>query len=152
LDDAKLNEIAAKVGAQITKDRRSTVLTVSTDKFRDVFRIFKEEMPDFYHLSTVSGFDEGTSIAIIYHFWKGKEFLSIKTSVPKQEATIDSVSDIVPAALLYEAEVKDLLGVEFVGNPFARQKLILPDSYPPEAPPPLRKEADPEKIRKMMEL
>jgi len=109
-------------------------------------------MPDFYHLSTISGFDEGTTITVIYHFWKGKEFLSIKTSVTKQDPTIHSISDVVPAALLYEAEVKDMLGVKFEGNPFTRQKLILPDSYPAEAPPPLRKEADPEKIRRMMEL
>ena len=152
MNDTKLEELAARAGAQITKDRKSTVLTVSPEKVRDLFKIFKEEMPDFYHLSTVSGFDEGTTITVIYHFWKGKEFLSIKTSVTKQDPTIHSISDVVPAALLYEAEVKDMLGVKFEGNPFTRQKLILPDSYPAEAPPPLRKEADPEKIRRMMEL
>jgi Ni,Fe-hydrogenase III component G len=152
LDDAKLKEIASTVGAQITKDRKSTVLTVNPDKIRDLFRIFKQEMPDFYHLSTITGFDEGTTIVILYHFWMGREFLSIKSSVPKQNTIINSISDVVPAALLYEAEVKDLLGVKFVGNPVAREKLILPDSYPPDAPPPLRKEADPEKIRRMMGL
>ncbi len=152
MSDAKLEEIAVRSEAQITRDRKSTILTVCPDRIRDAFRIFKQEMPDYYHLSTISGYDDGAMITVIYHFWKGKEFLSIKTSVPKQDSTIDSISDIVPAALLYEAEVKDLLGVKFEGNPVCRQKLILPDSYPAEAPPPLRKEADPAKIRKMMGL
>jgi NADH:ubiquinone oxidoreductase subunit C len=152
LDDGKLEVIVTKTGAQVTKDRRSTVLTVSSDKVREMFKILQEELPDFYHLSTITGFDEGGTIGVLYHFWKGQEFLSIKTSVPKENAALDTISDLLPAAILYEAEVKDLLGVEFKGNRVARQRLILPDSYPPDAPPPLRKEADPEKIRKMMQL
>jgi hypothetical protein len=32
------------------------------------------------------------------------------------------------------------------------KKLILPDVYPPDAPPPLQKGTEPHKIKKMMEL
>jgi membrane-bound hydrogenase subunit beta len=110
------------------------------------------ELPDFYHLSTITGTDIGNAIELTYHFWSGRDFLSVRTSVPKENPAIDSLCDFLPSATLYEAEIKDLLGVLFRANPLMDKRLLLPDNYPVEAPPPLRKEADPEKIRKMMEL
>ena len=132
--------------------RHSIVLTILPEKLRDVCKLIDDEMPEFYHLTTITGLDEGNTIGLFYHFWKGREFLSIKTSIPKTNPDIDSLNEILPASLLYEAEVKDLVGVNFKGNPLMNRKLVLPDNYPAEAPPPLRKEANPEKIRKLMEL
>ncbi len=88
----------------------------------------------------------------MYHFWRGKVFITVKTDVPKSRPHIPTISSVLPSSLLYEAEVKDLLGVTFDGNPLMGTRLLLPDIYPEDAPPPLTKEADPEKIRKMMEL
>lgn len=109
-------------------------------------------MTDFYHLTTITGIDEGQSLSLYYHFWYKKEFLSLKTSVPKNNPTIPTVSDLLPASVLYEAELQDMLGINFEGNRLSGRRLLLPDNYPVNAPPPLRKEADPEKIRKMMGL
>ena len=148
----KLQDIITRTGAQIIQDRKSTILTVGPDKVNETCQLMLAELPGLYHLSTITGVDGGTTISLFYHFWQGKEFLSVKTGVPKDNPVIPSLTNILPAALLYEAEVKDILGVEFKGNPLMGRRLLLPDSYPPEAPPPLRKEADPEKIRKMMEL
>jgi Ni,Fe-hydrogenase III component G len=96
--------------------------------------------------------DTGTEIAILYHFWLGKTFFVVRTTVPKSLPKLASIIPSIPAATLYEAEVHDLLGVTFVGNPFMKSKLLLPDEYPKDAPPPLWKEADPAKIRRMMGL
>jgi membrane-bound hydrogenase subunit beta len=152
LDYEKLQGIAARTGARVVINRRSIVLSITPDKVQDVLRLITTELPDFYHLSTITAVDVGTTIDLIYHFWKEKDFLSVRTAVPKENPVVESVSEFLPSSLLYEAEVKDLLGISFTGNPLMGRKLLLPDSYPAEAPPPLRKEADPEKIRKMMEL
>jgi membrane-bound hydrogenase subunit beta len=152
LEPSELESIASRTGAQISKSRSSTVLTVGSDKVRDACAILTRENPEFYHLTTVTGLDEGKTIGIFYHFWKGREFISVKTSVPKENPALDTLSDLLPSSLLYEAEVKDLLGVIFKGNPMMDRRLLLPDSYPAQAPPPLRKEADPQKIREMMGL
>ena len=152
MDSAKLQDLAAKTGGQTTKFRNSTVLTVGADRLKEACQLIAIELPEFYHLSTITGVDDGTTISLYYHFWQGKDFLSVKTAIPKTNTVIPSLIDILPAALLYEAEVKDMLGVVFQGNPLMDRRLLLPDEYPLEAPPPLRKEADPEKIRKMMEL
>lgn len=152
MDDTNLADIVEKTKAQVTKIKKSTILLVTPDKLRDACKLITSELPEFYHLTTVTGVDEGSTIDVFYHFWHGREFLSIKTSVPKENPVLDSLSDLLPSSQLYEAEVKDLLGVFFKGNPSMDRRLLLPDSYPSQAPPPLRKEADPEKIRKMMEL
>lgn len=152
MDSNKVNSLASKVGATITRNHNSTTLTVDSARVKDACRMILSDIPEMYHLTTITGVDEGTTIEVYYHFWEGKEFLSVKTSINKENPVIDSVSDFLPSSLLYEAEVKDLLGVLFKGNPMMDRKLLLPDNYPAEAPPPLRKEADPEKIRKMMEL
>jgi NADH:ubiquinone oxidoreductase subunit C len=152
MNSNKLQDIAARTSAVVATDRKSTYLTVSPEHLKEACQLVVAELPGFYHLSTITGVDDGKTIGIFYHFWKGKEFLSVKTSVPKDNPVVGSLIDVFPASLLYESEVKDILGITFQGNPMMGRKLLLPDNYPPDAPPPLRKEADPEKIRKMMEL
>ncbi len=149
MSNEALQTIAANTGGTVTAGRKTLVLTVNPDRVSDACSKVAS-MPGFYHLSTITGIDLGEQIAVIYHFWQGKAFISVRTLVPKTDLRVPSITPTIPAALLYEAEVKDLLGVVFEGNPFMGRKLLLPDNYPADAPPPLRREADPEKIRKML--
>jgi Ni,Fe-hydrogenase III component G len=91
------------------------------------------------HLSTITGVDLGESIGIIYHCAAESVSLNVHTAVPKQEDHVDSITPVLPAAVLYEREVRDLLGVEFDGHPDMR-RLILPDGWP-EDDHPLRRDA-----------
>jgi len=151
LETDRVSKISAAVGGQAGTLRHSSLLTVATERVLEACILVVED-GQFYHLSTITGLDEGETIAVFYHFWKGNGFITVKTSVPKADPKLPSVSASLPSALFYEAEVMDMLGVVFEGNPMVGKKLLLPDAYPPQAPPPLRKEADPEKIRKMMGL
>ena len=152
MDTEKVKDLATKLGASISTTRSSTVLTIRPENVLEACQLLTKELPDFYHLTTITGVDEGSTISLYYHFWRSREFLSLKTAIPKENPTIASVCGVLPSSLLYEAELQDLLGVVFEGNPLKGRRLLLPDTYPVEAPPPLRKEADPEKIRKLMEL
>lgn len=143
--------LAAKLGGTVTTHVKSVEINVPSDKVPDACTAVAA-MPGFYHLSTITGMDLGEQIEIIYHFWQGKGFLDVRTSVPKADPRLKSISKSLPSAVLYEAEIQDLLGVAFDGNPYLGKKLLLPDKYPADAPPPLRKEADPDKIRKALEL
>jgi len=151
LEAERASEISAAVGGQVGALHHSALVTVAPERVLEACKLVVED-GQFYHLSTITGVDEGETISIFYHFWKGGGFITVKTSVPKSNPRLPSVSPSLPAALFYEAEVMDMLGVLFEGNPLVGRKLLLPDAYPPQAPPPLRKEADPEKIRKMMGL
>ena len=151
IDKEFIANLSQSLGGTLSEIRKSNVVTVYPKSVKDACKLVSESR-DLYHISTITGVDEGENISLYYHFWKGEQFLTVKTQVPKSNPRLESASGVLPAVTLYEAEVKDLLGVIFEGNPFMEGKLLLPDNYPPDAPPPLRKEADPEKIRKMMDL
>jgi NADH:ubiquinone oxidoreductase subunit C len=146
-----MQAIGVETGGTITTSKKAIVLNVSREKVPEACAKVAS-IPGFYHLSTITALDLGEQIAVMYHFWKGKTFAVVKTTVPKNDARIPSITPAVPAAVFYEAEVKDLMGVFFDGNPYMKGRFVLPDEYPMDAPAPLRKEADPAKIRKMLKL
>jgi NADH:ubiquinone oxidoreductase subunit C len=151
MEKDRISKLSSTLDASASQIRNSTVLTVKPGQVSDACKLVTED-GEFYHLTTITGLDEGEAITLFYHFWRGTEFLNIKTSVPKTDASLPSVTGVLPAAVLYEAEISDLLGVAFVGNPLAGKHLLLPDNFPEGAPPPLRKESDPKQLRKMMDL
>ncbi|SMB92736.1 hypothetical protein SAMN00808754_0699 [Thermanaeromonas toyohensis ToBE] len=69
------------------------------------------------------------------NFW-----LTVKALVPSHKPEFPSVTPRVPAAVWYEREVRDMLGLEPVGLPDAR-RLVLPDDWPDNLYP-LRKDMD----------
>ena len=151
MSSEELAPLAARVGGTIAAGPKTAILSVSPEK---VIEACKEvtSLPGWYHLSAITGMDIGQDIAILYHFWHGKRFIQVRTQVPKSAPRLKSISGDIAAGVIYEAEIQDLLGVAFEGNPFLGKKLLLPDIYPADAPPPMRKDADPHKIRRMMEL
>lgn len=155
METEKTTRLASELGASVTKTRNYTVVTVKPEKIVEAVHMVAVLLEDgeFYHLTTITGVDEGEVITMLYHFWRGREFVVVKTSVPKTNASLPSITGTLPAAVLYEGEITDLLGVAFVGNPLAGKRLLLPDNYPTDAPPPLRKEMkDLMALRKSMGL
>jgi NADH:ubiquinone oxidoreductase subunit C len=151
LSSEDLGPLASRLGGTVAAGPKTTVLSVSPEKVVEACTGVSL-LPGWYHLSTITGIDLGQDIAILYHFWQGRRFIQVRTQVPKSSPRLKSISGALAAGTLYEAEIQDLLGVAFEGNPYLGKKLLLPDVYPPDAPPPLRKDADPHKIKKMMEL
>ena len=105
-----------------------------------------------HNLSTITGLDLGPTVGIVYHFWYERNTIHVKTSVPKTASTALSIVDIIPGAILYEMEIHDLFGVMFVGNPWMDKKLLLPDTWPDDLPPPLLKTTKSSEIRKRLGL
>jgi NADH:ubiquinone oxidoreductase subunit C len=151
LSSEDLTVLASRLGGTATVGPKTTVLSVSPDKVVDACKSVSS-LPGWYHLSTITGMDLGEDIAILYHFWQGKRFIQVRTQVPKSAPRLQSITADLASGTIYEAEIQDVLGVAFEGNPFLGKRLILPDAYPLDAPPPLLKGTDPHKIKKMMEL
>jgi NADH:ubiquinone oxidoreductase subunit C len=84
------------------------------------------------HLSTLTGQDTGQAIELLYHFWEGQG-LTLCTSLPRADARIATLSDLIPGAAFYEREVSEMLHVTFEGHP-APGVLLLPDDWSGEAP------------------
>ena len=151
MSSEELAPLASQLGGTMNAGPKTTILSVSPDRVVEACQRISM-LPGWYHLSTITGIDLGQDIAILYHFWQGKRFVQVRTQVPKSAPRLKSISGVLAAGTLYEAEIQDLLGVAFEGNPFLGKKLLLPDAYPPNTPPPLWKDTDPHKIKKMMEL
>jgi len=119
---------------------RRVWLHVRPGTHRDAILTLLQSLP-LTMISTITGIDLGDEIELNYHFWCGKAEVTIRTRVPKAAPEIETVTDIIPGAALYEREVSDLLGVGFLGHPDL-SRLILPESWP-EGQYPLRKDWTP---------
>jgi NADH-quinone oxidoreductase subunit C len=127
------------------------MVEVNQDKLKAfISRLINES--NIRQLSTITGLDLGQNIGIIYHFSHGRDTLHVKTLIPKTQPTAESIVDIIPGAILYEMEIHDMLGVTFSGNPWMDKKLLLPDTWPADLPPPLLKTSKPAEIRRRLGL
>ncbi|TDA26138.1 MAG: F420H(2):quinone oxidoreductase [Archaeoglobi archaeon] len=117
-------------------------LKVSADKLREVAIELKKM--GFDHVKSVNVVDvPGENKFIVeYHIssYSSKELmpviLNVFAEVPRNEAKIDSLSDLFPSADYMEREMQDFFGISFKGNPWKGKFLLAPDT--PEFP--LRKE------------
>jgi len=100
-------------------------------------------------ISAITGVDLGKTIELMYHIRTHGTIVTIRTEVPREDARIRSITDLVPGANFHEREVADLLGITFEGHPNPR-RLILPESWPKNLFP-LRKNAETANITNSLE-
>jgi Ni,Fe-hydrogenase III component G len=141
----KFPALAGKV--RIQRARRIFAETGMKD-FETVFVYAMKEL-GFTMLCTITGLDEGTTFAFIYHMAREDGItLNLKTSVSKDAPIIETMTGHFPTADIYERELVDLFGVTVDGlKPGPRYPL--PDDWP-KGEYPLRKDWKP-KARKPME-
>lgn len=100
----------------------------------------------FDDLCTITGLDEGESLSAVYHLDEKKGIvLNLKTSVPKTDPVIKTITSIFPSADAYERELIDLLGFKVEGLP-PGNRYPLTDDWP-IGQCPLRKEWTPEILK-----
>jgi formate hydrogenlyase subunit 5 len=103
------------------------VLSAGTDK---------RELAGCFEISSVISLD------------RQKDFLVLQTELDPADATIPSITDIIPGANWAEREVRDVIGVAPMGHPDPR-RLVLPDDWP-DGVYPLRRDfrynAQPERV------
>lgn len=90
---------------------------------------------------TATGIDSDNYFEILYHFTYDELgcVITVKSLVrDKENPSVDSLANLLPAAQWIERELYDVLGIEFKGHPDMR-RLILADDWP-EGVYPLRKE------------
>jgi len=96
-------------------------LVAVTTRLRDAY--------GFVFLSTISGVDNGEAFEIIYHFSTPETDLNLRTEIPKAAPHLDSITPVIPGAILYERELQDMFGLVIDGIPDPRP-LVLPDDWP----------------------
>jgi NADH-quinone oxidoreductase subunit C len=65
---------------------------------------------------------------VLYHFLVNGTEITIRTSCPKDDPSVESIINIFPGAVLYEREIHDILGIVPNGHPDLR-RLVLPEDW-----------------------
>lgn len=123
---------------RMVRERRISV-DVAEASFREVFDYAVGQM-EFCVLCAITGLDEGETFGVIYHLAQNNSIvMNLKTSVPRDNPVLQTITDRFPAADAYERELKDLLGIEVEGLATDKPRYPLPDGWP-EGQYPLRKD------------
>ena len=141
-----LERFTAKFGAGVTnarvQERREGAqkhpnynLWMELDRplLKDAIRELQSLGP--VHLAVVSGTDLGETVRLIYSFSlyygvrHGEYTVNFGVSLPKNDLSIPTISDLVPGAVFTEREKQEMLGVTVTGIPDNRG-LFLPDDFP----------------------
>lgn len=121
------NKIAGKPLEVTIKRHNRIFVNVQRADLKKVVQIVAKE-PGLNHLSTITARDTGTDFEILYHFLVDGILLTVRTTCPRNDPTVDSIVDVVPGAILYERELNDILGIVPKNHPDLR-RLVLPDDW-----------------------
>lgn len=142
-------EVEKEIKEDLLKTFKEYLLDIKIPRPHRVFIDVKKEqlkevllyLRDKYgitHMSTISAVDANENIEILYHLFKDGVGISLRIYTPKNDPNIDTVTDIIPGAVLYEREIQDLMGVIVRNHPDPK-RLVLPEDWP-EGIYPLRKD------------
>ncbi len=95
------------------------------------------------YLSAITGLDLGVEtgeLEVLYHFCTRALIVTLRVRLPRDGATVPTLSEIIPVAEPFERELQEMLGVTVVGLR-NNARLYLPDDWP-EGVYPLRKDFD----------
>jgi membrane-bound hydrogenase subunit beta len=116
------------------------------------------KLEKYPHLAVTSGYDMGEKIELVYHFsiyygLKGKEInINVTVELPKSDPTIDTITDLIPGALITEQEKQEMLGI-IVKNIPKNSRVFISEDYPENTYPWRKDEKGPEKtIRNLHEV
>ena len=135
------NKLKEAFGEQILELKipraRRIFVQVPLPRVKEVIKYLKQNL-GMTHITTITAIDVGEDIEVLYHFFCQGVTLSLRTFVPKANPVIDTITPIMPGAILYEREIQDLLGLKVKDHPDPR-RLILPEDWE-EGVYPLRKD------------
>jgi len=108
---------------------RATV-DVPAALWADALRIARDELDlDFFDwLSAVDDLDDG--FQVVAHLWstRDKHGLLLRTSVPRDGASVPSVVSVYPGAAWHERETHEMFGIDFPGHGELKP-LLLPPTF-----------------------
>jgi Ni,Fe-hydrogenase III component G len=96
------------------------------------------------YLSAIVGIDlgpEANEMEVLYHFCPESAIITLRVRVSRGNASLPSLSEIIPSAEVFERELREMFGIEITGLRTA-EHLYLPDDWP-DGVYPLRSDFDP---------
>jgi Ni,Fe-hydrogenase III component G len=113
---------------RVQRERR-IYLEANFNDFPEVFDYIIKQLK-FPILCAITGLDEQDKISFIYHLAQEDGIvINLKTSVPRENPVIQTVTKYFSSAEIYEREMVDLLGIKVEGLSKGN-RYPLPDNWP----------------------
>ena len=148
--DITLSRIERRTSGSMKTEFHHLWFRVESNAFKEVVRhLFTFDK--YPHFAVSSGYDLGGTIELVYHFSlfhgeRGRELsVNITVSLPKEHPVIDTITDLIPGALISEQEKQEMLGVMIRGIP-KDTRVFVADDIPPGVYPWRRDETGPAKL------
>jgi len=123
-----------------TEFRGETTLTIARESLRELVQFCRDELrfDCLLDISSVDNFGDEPRFEVVYELYSlpFAAHLRLKLTVSEDDPTVDTVSDIWPAADWHEREIYDMMGLRFNNHPDLR-RILMWEGYPYF---PLRKE------------
>jgi Ni,Fe-hydrogenase III component G len=87
---------------------------------------------------------EANELEVLYHFCPGDAVIALRVRIPRQNASLPSLCEVIPGAESFERELSEMFGIEMVGLN-TPDRLYLPDDWP-DGVYPMRKDFDPKML------
>jgi NADH-quinone oxidoreductase subunit C len=137
---ASLGRMCAAKLKDKSEFRGETTFSLEREDLRDVAKFCRDEMGFDYLLdiSSVDNYGDEPRFEVVYLLYSLalNVHVRLKTRAPEDDPTVDTVSDIWPAADWHEREIYDMMGIRFNNHPDLR-RILMWEGYPYF---PLRKE------------
>ena len=99
----------------VIKRERRIFVEVAIEQWSQVFDYLVKHL-QFNILPAITGLDEGDNLAVIYHLSRESGLmLNLRTRIPRDNPSINSVTLYFIYADIYERELMDLLGIKVIG-------------------------------------
>ncbi len=138
--DVLQRQFGAEIAPQRTADGMPTV-SVPRGHLHEVLAHLKDRIDAPYKmLYDLTGMDDRMRVnrpdpgpsdfTVIYHLFsfERNDYIRIKTALREDELSVDSITDLWPAANWYEREVWDMFGIRFSGHPHL-QRILMPRDW-----------------------
>lgn len=130
-----------RIGRVYKRFKNTVWIEVKKAKFE---KLLKELKSFDARISSISGYDNGNIIEIIYHFDVNGKLINVKLRVEKDVYVINSITKLFPGAELFERELMEMFGIEIKNHPDPRN-LFLDERLSPKNP--LRKKIGDNNVR-----
>jgi len=115
---------------QANFDRNELSVYIDRANIKDACSVLKPQFNFFSDLTCVDWYPSEPRFEVIYHLLSHqlKERVRLKVKLQGDDAAVESITSLWPAANFFEREVFDLFGVRFLGHPNLR-RIMMPEDW-----------------------
>lgn len=111
-------------------DRNELSVYIDRANIKEACSVVKSQFNFFSDLTCVDLYPSEPRFEVIYHLLSHrlKERVRLKVRLQGDDAAVESITSVWPAANFFEREVFDLFGVRFLGHPNLR-RIMMPEDW-----------------------